>query len=70
MTMFRCYKHPLYFKGRAGVGMGLVGEEATPIPLLSSPLKGEGRGGGSLPLGGKRNDITWEEVRREMSRRK
>jgi hypothetical protein len=34
-------KLPLPFKGRAGVGMGIAG--SAPIPLLSSPLKGEGR---------------------------
>ena len=32
-------KLPLPFKGRDGVGMGLL----NPIPLLTSPLKGEGR---------------------------
>jgi hypothetical protein len=30
----------LPFKGRGGVGMGFVGPKV-PIPLLTSPLKGE-----------------------------
>ncbi|OGU11781.1 MAG: hypothetical protein A2075_09600 [Geobacteraceae bacterium GWC2_58_44] len=36
-------KNPLPFKGRVGVGMGgSSGAKNTPIPLLTSPLKGEG----------------------------
>ena len=35
-------KLPLPFKGRVGVGMGAAAPD-NPIPLLSSPLKGEGR---------------------------
>jgi len=36
-------KAPLPFKGRVGVGMGgSSGAKNTPIPLLTSPLKGEG----------------------------
>ncbi len=31
----------LPFKGRAGVGMGTIRDQNTPIPLLTSPLKGE-----------------------------
>jgi len=33
----------LPFKGRAGVGMGSAVVDATPIPHLTSPLKGEGQ---------------------------
>ncbi|OGU11461.1 MAG: hypothetical protein A2075_22890 [Geobacteraceae bacterium GWC2_58_44] len=29
------------FKGRVGVGMGQLRRKNTPIPLLTSPLKGE-----------------------------
>ncbi|OGU05702.1 MAG: hypothetical protein A2075_24945 [Geobacteraceae bacterium GWC2_58_44] len=35
-------KNPLPFKGRVGVGMGQFRCQNTPIPLLTSPLKGEG----------------------------
>jgi len=36
--------YSLPFKGRVGVGMGfLVVGQSGPIPLLSSPLKGEER---------------------------
>ncbi|OGU10321.1 MAG: hypothetical protein A2075_21025 [Geobacteraceae bacterium GWC2_58_44] len=35
-------KSPLPFKGRVGVGMGQFRCPKTPIPLLASPLKGEG----------------------------
>ena len=41
VPIFRCRKLPLPFKGR--VGMGVQRQVSPPIPLLSSPLKGEGR---------------------------
>jgi hypothetical protein len=36
-------KRPLPFKGRDRVRMGFLQQPLHPIPLLSSPLKGEGR---------------------------
>jgi len=39
-----------YFKGRVGVGMGFVGLKH-PIPLLTSPLKGEEMNCGRLLIG-------------------
>ena len=36
-------KHSLPFTGRAGVGMGANMLTKLPIPLLTSPLKGEER---------------------------
>src|SRR6185369_13678507 len=48
--ILRYHKLPLPFKGRVGVGMGQSQRQSTPIPLLSSPLKGEGRYGGRLAL--------------------
>jgi hypothetical protein len=53
-------KLPLPFKGRAGVRMGTspigIARAAPPIPLLSSPLKGEGRANWQDLFGGKTRD--------------
>lgn len=42
-TTHRGTTHPLPFKGRAGVGMGVNAGNRDPIPLPASPLKGEER---------------------------
>jgi hypothetical protein len=38
----------LPFKGRVRVGMGLLCQRVDPIPLLTSPLKGEEQIGGKI----------------------
>jgi hypothetical protein len=44
-------KKSLPFKGRVGVGMGFsIGAKTIPIPLLTSPLKGEELYSGRLTL--------------------